>query len=31
MLEWTFYNEGPGKQGALAKAHPTRGTGKPRR
>ena len=31
MLEWTFYNEGPGMQGALAKAHPTRGTGKPRR
>ena len=31
MLEWTFYNEGAGKQGALMKANPTRGTGKPRR
>ena len=31
MLEWCFYNEGPGKQGAFAKPHPTRGTGKVRR
>tara|TARA_B100001057_G_scaffold326978_1_gene327271 strand:+ start:9866 stop:10594 length:729 start_codon:yes stop_codon:yes gene_type:complete len=31
MLEWCFYNEGPGKQGALARKDPTRGTGKVRR
>jgi hypothetical protein len=31
MLEWCFYNEGNGKQGALAKRDPTRGTGKVRR
>ena len=33
MLEWCFYNESPGKGGinSLAKANPTRGTGKPRR
>lgn len=31
MLEWCFYNEGAGKQGALAKRDPTRGTGRVRR
>ena len=31
MLEWCFYNEGNGKQGALAKNDPTRGTGRVRR
>ena len=31
MLEWCFYNEGTGKQSALAKSNPTRGTGRPRR
>jgi hypothetical protein len=31
MLEWCFYNEGTGKQTALAKSNPSRGTGRPRR